>query len=720
VRPGRTIRVLVAAGIALNAALGTAAASQAAPVAPPAQTRPTVQADPVVGPNARDESRHRQDTFHFAPASTPILPRRTGAAIGRGGSAAASSPAVSTSSGALQREVFGFAPYWELSNHANWNYSLLSTVAYFGIDLNADGSINTTTAGWSGWTSQDLVDTINGAHQAGDRVVVVFKTFDEASINQIVTSPTATQTAIGNVISAILGKNLDGVNIDFEGNTNPSYPNISSGFTNFMTQLSSRVHQTRPGAMVSADTYSGSASGCPTSCWQGIFNIKDLAPVVDAFFIMAYDMAFGNLSGHAGPNAPLNGWTYNDTTSVSQYLSVAPSWKVILGVPYYGYKYSTVSNQPYAAESAAMSDTYSGILDDFSCALQLQRAWDDTAQSPWASWWSPATNDPCTGNHNSWRELYYDNAQSLGEKYDLVNASNLRGAGIWALGYDGTSTDLSSEIWLKFVAQWDSQGGMLSSGPGTSSWGTGRLDLFARCLDNSLCHKASISGAWGSWDYLGGQLSSDPAAVSWATGRIDVFARGPDLGLWHKWFDAGTWSDWQDLGGVLASGPSVSSWASGRLDIFAECLDRSLCHKWYDGTGWSAWQSLGGQLISDPAAISWGSSRIDVFAQCSNGSLCHKWYDGTGWSAWQGLGGILGSSPAASSWGPGRLDVFARCLDGTLCHKWFDASNGWSIWDSLGGQLTSAPAAVSSAASQVDIFVRGTDVAIWHKPIRIF
>jgi hypothetical protein len=184
-------------------------------------------------------------------------------------------------------------------------------------------------------------------------------------------------------------------------------------------------------------------------------NITQLAPSVDSLFVMAYDMGFGNLPGQAAPNAPLNGWTYNDVTSVRQYIAKATAAKVILGVPYYGYKYSTTSTQPYATTTGgAVADTYSGIKDDFSCALQLSRNWDATASSPWASWWSPASGDPCGGNHNSWRELYYDDATSLMAKYDLVNSSDLQGTGMWALGYDGTSPDLWQALAVKLRASW--------------------------------------------------------------------------------------------------------------------------------------------------------------------------------------------------------------------------------------------------------------------------
>jgi len=42
----------------------------------------------------------------------------------------------------LRREVFGFLPYWELGS--TLDYNSLSTIAYFGIDLNTDGTLDKT------------------------------------------------------------------------------------------------------------------------------------------------------------------------------------------------------------------------------------------------------------------------------------------------------------------------------------------------------------------------------------------------------------------------------------------------------------------------------------------------------------------------------------------------------------------------------------------------
>ena len=423
------------------------------PMAPLAASGPTIahQTDPSIGPHARDSAAHAQDRIRFTPAQSPIIPRHVPQTASN-----AVSPGPTADNPTLTREVLGFAPYYELGKRSNWNYSLLSTVAYFGLNVNGDGSFNNDAA-MTGWNSQELVDVINGAHLAGDRVVLTIKQFNQDTICQIITSDTATQNAVSNTITQIKAKSIEGVNVDFEGNNNQACANGTSpqtAFSAFMTKLSAAVHQQVSGSEVSVDTYSGSAS------WDGgIFKIGDLAPVVDAFFIMAYDMAFGNNAAQgtsqALPNAPLNGWTYNDTTSVQQYLTKAPASKIILGVPYYGYKWSTTSTQLYASikpGSGALANGYADIVAQMSCAQQLHHDWDPNGQSPWMSWWSPAVNDPCQGNYGSWREMYYDDPTSLGLKYDLVNANNLRGTGIWELGYQGASQDLWRILAARFTS----------------------------------------------------------------------------------------------------------------------------------------------------------------------------------------------------------------------------------------------------------------------------
>ncbi|MGK3985906.1 hypothetical protein WME99_22855 [Sorangium sp. So ce136] len=300
---------------------------------------------------------------------------------------------------------------------------------------------------------------------------------------------------------------------------------------------------------------------------------------------------------------------------------------------------------------------------------------------------------------SSWRALTtYDSASVM--HYPQCNGTNTGDLNL-------TTRDINGAAAL-YGARWESLGGTLTSSPAVSSWGSGRLDVFARGADNALWHKW-FQGSWSGWESLGGSITSDPAAVSWSNGRIDVFARGTDNSLQHKWFQGG-WSTWESLGGTLTSGPAVSSWGSGRLDVFARGTDNSLQHKSFQSS-WSAWESLGGSLTSDPAAVSWSNGRIDVFARGTDNGLTHKYFQGS-WSSWESLGGVLTSAPGVSSWGSGRLDVFARGGDNALWHKWYQG--GWADWEWLGGNLTASPDAVSWGNGRIDVFARGTDNSLTH------
>lgn len=269
----------------------------------------------------------------------------------------------------------------------------------------------------------------------------------------------------------------------------------------------------------------------------------------------------------------------------------------------------------------------------------------------------------------------------------------------WTIGSVGTA-----------FSGWEPLGGNLASAPVATSWGTGRLDVFAEGADRSVVH-TWYGGSWGNFESLGGVTDSPPAAASMAAGRLDIFHRGTDGQLWHKWF-SGAWSAWEPLGGGMASGPSVSANPRGptRLDVFARGSAGDLMHKWWAGS-WSGWESLGGSFVGEPAAVLWPNGRIDVFARASDNSLRHIWFGGA-WSGWENIGGVITSPPTAAAWDNGRLDVFARGNDGSVAHiSWGGA---WSVWESLGGSAVGAPGVASWAPGRLDLFHRGQNNMLYH------
>lgn len=331
------------------------------------------------------------------------------------------------------RQVLGFAPYWTLDTWPEWRLQDLSTIAFFAVTLDGNGNTVADEA-WPSWQGQELTDMVDTAHRAGVKVLVTVKCFDDGDLDSILTDADNLRRAEQTATDLARMRNLDGVVVDFEGLND--HPGMRLGMTEYVAGLRAHLDAWKPGTQVVAATYSSSAKYS-----DGLFDIQAMTPSVDAFFVMAYDMQGDNTPGHASSTAPLQDGQFNDTDTVNQYLTLTSPDKVIMGVPYYGYKWSVNSPDPNAAvTSDPEPTTYSEMMTDFACAQSL--GWHDGGTMPWATWYSPASGDPCGANLGTWRELYFDSSTTIGQKYDLVNQRNLRGAGMWALGFDSGHAEL--------------------------------------------------------------------------------------------------------------------------------------------------------------------------------------------------------------------------------------------------------------------------------------
>jgi len=328
--------------------------------------------------------------------------------------------------GPPSREVIGFAPWWTLDTWHEWRFQDLSAIAIFAVTIDENGN-TVTDEGWPAWGSQEMSDMVNAAHAAGVKVLVTVRNFNDDEMFQMLGNQEHFHTAVRTATDLMRMRNLDGVVIDFEGTD----PGLGPGFVQYAGRVRESIHDVNPNAQLVVATYASAASG-----QGGMYNVGALAQNSDALFVMAYDMATANNPGNAGPNAPLVGGQFNDTTVVQQFEAAgAPADKLILGVPYYGDKWSVTSPDPGAAITEGPDPApYSQMLDDFACAQDLSlHPWE---ANPWAAWYSPAQNDPCGANLGTWREMYFETPESLAAKYDLVNRDGLLGTGIWALGFD--------------------------------------------------------------------------------------------------------------------------------------------------------------------------------------------------------------------------------------------------------------------------------------------
>ncbi|MEO8272532.1 MAG: glycosyl hydrolase family 18 protein [Chloroflexota bacterium] len=353
----------------------------------------------------------------------------------------------------LRREVFGFLPYWEVGDTSTTlDWRTLSTVAYFSVGCLSSGYLDkydadgTTTTGWGGWTSSKMTSIINAAHQNQTRVVLTLSCFAWSSGGasrqaSLLGSATARSNFAKAAAAAIRDRGADGINLDFE----PIVSGYADEFTLLVRSVRSELNKIAPGYQLTFDTL-GSIGNQPI--------VEATAPGgADAVLIMGYDYRTAG-SSVAGSISPLTGPRYDLTDTVKAYTAKIPPSKVILGVPYYGRAWSTssdtlnatnISGTKYGGSSAP---TYSQAYD---LVAQYGRRWDAVEQAPWVAY----RKQTCTSTYGcvtAWRELYYDDAASLKLRYDLVNRTSLRGAGIWALGYDGAHPELRQAIADKFLA----------------------------------------------------------------------------------------------------------------------------------------------------------------------------------------------------------------------------------------------------------------------------
>lgn len=347
--------------------------------------------------------------------------------------------------GGMQREVLGFLPYWMLTDAAlaEMNYQLVSTVAYFSVGALSTGNLDKGTSsvpstGWAGWTSSRMTNVIDRAHAAGGKVVltVTMMAWNEASYDRMRTllnSSANTGRLVGQIVDAVRQRGADGVNLDFE--MVPT--DLRARYTAFVRQLKTALVSAGVGSHLTVSTTGGAAS------WATGYDVTALTAsgAADALFVMGYDFHWSG-SSRAGGVAPIDSpYVLDVSGALADYLEQAPASKLIWGVPYYGRGWSTTTNQlnaPTTGDSFAYY--YTGHLEE---AATYGRLWDSVGKVPWYRYWD--------ATKGSWVQVYYDDAASLGVKYDLVNRYGLAGTGMWTLLMDGERDELWRLLANKFV-----------------------------------------------------------------------------------------------------------------------------------------------------------------------------------------------------------------------------------------------------------------------------
>jgi spore germination protein YaaH len=335
--------------------------------------------------------------------------------------------------GRPQKEVFGFFPYWMLDAYDQVHIDSYTTIALFGLTSDSKGNIIASTGeeidgGWAMWNDDRLDKFIARARKERIQVVLTVKSFNNDDIENLVLSDQAQKKFISNAVQLINLKSLDGINIDFEYIGTPDTA-VTEGFTRLIANLNIEMKRQIPGSQLTIDTYLKSGG------MRDLFDIQLLEEHVDAIVVMGYDVHTPN--GTPGAVIPMEGPS-SVVGFMQSYLERVSPKKLILALPYYGYDWPIKEEDREAHSPRAIP--YAEIA---AFAKETSITWDETTQTPSYNYTDPESQVS--------RIVHFENPRSLGLKYDYVNKKNLKGVGVWAMGYEGNNLELEQVMINKFA-----------------------------------------------------------------------------------------------------------------------------------------------------------------------------------------------------------------------------------------------------------------------------
>ncbi|XP_071957112.1 di-N-acetylchitobiase-like [Antedon mediterranea] len=296
------------------------------------------------------------------------------------------------------------------SDWKSYDWSIVTTVAMFG---------------------KYDPDLMCYAHSHGARVVLK----GVVSADQLNNS-TYTNLWITQQVKLAQDQFMDGINIDIE---DPLDKSDAPLLTKLVAETTLVFHEMIPGSQVTTDV-----AWSPDCIDKRCYNYKDIADACDFVFVMSYDeqsQIYGDCIAMA--NSP-----YNKTASgVEKFIKLGISpYKLVLGVPWYGYDYPCVTlteedvcsikKIPFrgvpCSDAAGKQVEYRYIQKILSTSSTTGRQWNSTYAAPYFQYKSAETG--------AMHQMWYDDPESLKYRYDYAKIGNLRGVGAWhgdTLDYDG-------------------------------------------------------------------------------------------------------------------------------------------------------------------------------------------------------------------------------------------------------------------------------------------
>jgi len=247
-----------------------------------------------------------------------------------------------TSAAFSQFKVVGYIPTWSAMYPANINTISLSKLTHLNIAFanpNATGTLIP-----SNGTNANVATAVSIAHAHNLKVLMSIGGGGAAGTNyhNLITN---NQTSfVNSIVNYAISNNLDGIDVDIEGNILDGTTLTAAQYQGFVTELGTSLHA------------QGKIMTCALATWFGNYVTTKAANQFDFINIMSYDA-----TGPWAPQNPRQHSPYSMAVSDFQYWNGTigvPSTKLTIGVPFYGYGFGTYANQ--GISYCDIANTYPG------------------------------------------------------------------------------------------------------------------------------------------------------------------------------------------------------------------------------------------------------------------------------------------------------------------------------------------------------------------------
>ena len=254
--------------------------------------------------------------------------------------------------------------YFSNTSASDATYQDIDIVIFAHAHASSDGTISNLST-----ISSYLPSRVTKCHNNGTYALL---SFDTENLSSIASSSSLRSSFANNIVNVINTLNLDGVDIDWEFPASSEKEN----FTLLMQEIYTKVKANNPHHLVTC------ATGIDT---YNRYDLENAIRYLDYVNIMTYDMQSSSISTHHSALSYKSGSCYKAISNAYTYyvtnLGLNPN-KLILGIPFYGRKFTSSSGLGTSSTSAGAL-TYETIVSDYLTNPNYVYYWDSNCQVPY-------------------------------------------------------------------------------------------------------------------------------------------------------------------------------------------------------------------------------------------------------------------------------------------------------------------------------------------------